>query len=121
MISEMDVRDAARRVVTLSRGRLEKVVGVSADRSALSRDNPYIEVFAALYRFALEPGGNDATAATQLEVANTVLGNPLYGDDGGAAESPLLILVMAAVSARRKANRGETLTNEEAELLNRVP
>jgi hypothetical protein len=117
MFHELDVREAARRVVTLSREQLGRVVGMKADSAALSKDNPYVTVFVSLFQYARGTGSDDASTATHLEVAQSVLGNPLYAGAEGTTEAPLLQVVVAAAIARRKERRGEKLTEEEAELL----
>jgi hypothetical protein len=116
LFHDEDVRAAARRVLTLSRERLGRVVGVAADREPLAGDNPYVQLFLALFAFARH-GGDDATAATQLGVAESVLGNPLYSSNEGQIEAPLLTLVVLGAHARRKLLRGQALTQEERELL----
>ena len=117
LFHEIDVREAARRVMTLSREQLGRVVGIKADAAALGQNNPYVTVFVALYQYAQGRSQDDAAATTHLEVAHSVLGNPLYAGAQGEAEAPLLQVVVAAAMARRKERRGEPLTEDEAELL----
>lgn len=116
MFHEEDVRAAARRVMTLSREQLGRVVGLAADRQPLAGNNPYVQLFLELYAFARE-GGDDAKAATQIDVADSVLGNPLYAGSEGQTEAPLLELVVKGARARRKVMRGQPLTSEERQLL----
>lgn len=116
LIHEIDVRDAARRVVTLSRDQLNRVVG-HAEAGEVGKDNPYIQVFVELYRYARGESDDDSRTATQLEVAGSVLDNPMYAGAEGQTESPLLRVVLEAVRARRKLRAGNALSAEEAELL----
>ncbi len=116
LLHELDIREAARRVVILSREQLRKVVGYDEQDAAPSDANPYIEVFVALYHFVRNDRGEAEAAEIHLNVAESVLGSPLYTGAEGEIESPLLQLVIAGARARLKLRRGEVLTPEEKEL-----
>lgn len=116
LLHETDVRDAATRVMTLSRDQLGRVTGLR-EPGAIAPGNPYVQLFVELFRYARGDTGDDAKVATQLEVAGSVLDNPIYAGAAGQTESPLLRLVIAAARARRKQRAGAPLTAEEAALL----
>lgn len=114
-IGEEDVAAAALRVVALSRRQLDRVVGIEASYAELDRNNPYVRIFVTLYRYAR--GLSNDSVAAPLEVAQSVLTNPLYAGPAGFTEAPVLHLVLQAAQARAKQRRGEPLSEEERELL----
>jgi hypothetical protein len=117
LFHEEDIRSAAQRVVELSREHRDRVVGMQDARVATGYENPYVTLFVELFQYARGLSEDDARAATQLEVARSVLGDPLYAGPEGTTESPLLTFVWHAVQARRKMRRGQPLTPEERSFL----
>ena len=117
LIHEEDIRQAAKRVVDLSRAHRDRLVGMQDQRVALAHENPYVTVFVELFRYARGLTVDDSQAATQLDVAQSVLGDPLYAGADGNVEAPLLTLVWHGARVRRKLRRGEALTAEEQEFL----
>lgn len=119
MLTEVDVRQAAERVIALSRQQLDRVVGYDTARpnSAEGDENPYVTLFVWLFRYARGDLSEEASVTRQLDVADAVLANPLYAGPEGAIESPLLVLVASGARARLKLRRGETLSEDEQALL----
>ncbi len=117
LFSEIDVLEAARRVVSSSRRRHEHLIGLSSDAPQPDGENPYVRVFLELYRFARGEVELRERASVQLDVARTVLGDPLYTGAESEVESPLLLVVASGAVARLKLLEGHSLTPEETELL----
>ena len=117
LFHEADVEAAALRVVASSRRQLDRIAGYDSASETLSRQNPYVQSFVSLYRYArgLEP--YHAGIATRLDVADTVLGNPLYAGPEGEIENPLLLLVVTGVRLRMRKEAGGSLSAEEQSLI----
>ena len=117
MFTENDVRETARRVVTLSRGQMSRIAGAAPDHRPLDSRNPYLDLFALLFRFARNPAADAGAIPGQIEVARSILDNPLYAGAEGTAESPLLQAVVQGAEARLRKLRGCTLSPDEEDLL----